>query len=69
MSKEKEVIVAHALSQVGVKNIYHLGKYNCEHFSNDIRYSVSVSEQVERAKDVNAEVSEDWNGVSKLEGE
>ena len=28
--KEMDVIVEHALSQVGVKNIYHLTKYNCE---------------------------------------
>ena len=61
--KEKEVIVADARSQVGVKDLYHVDKYN---LTNDVRYGVSVSEQVEGAKNVYSEVSEGWSGVSKL---
>ena len=32
--KDTEYIVEDAISKVGVKGIYHLGRYNCEHFTN-----------------------------------
>ena len=56
--KDTEYIVEDAISKVGVKGIYHLGRYNCEHFTNDIRYRVPVSDQVKDAKDVYSEASE-----------
>ncbi|XP_074087330.1 uncharacterized protein LOC141518862 isoform X2 [Macrotis lagotis] len=39
-------IVQRALNEVGKEVKYNLAKNNCEHFANDLRYGVRVSDQV-----------------------
>ena len=65
--KDKNKICEDALEQVGARSIYHLGKYNCEHFSNDMRYGIPVSDQIDGVKEAFDEVVELLpDGVPKL---
>jgi len=43
--RDADVIVKDARSQVGDKP-YNLMKNNCEHFAKELRYGISISEQV-----------------------
>ena len=55
-----------ALSLVGVTDLYDVASYNCEHMTNNVRYGVPVSAQVENAKNVYIEATDGWSGASKL---